>query len=58
MGKIGPIFEIGPIYRLTLVGFDGGAGTDDVAVALDVVDAGDGGPELAAVYPVTRKLAS
>lgn len=43
--------KIGPIYRLALVGFDGEAGADQVAVAVDVIDAGDGGPEFAVTYP-------
>lgn len=38
-------------FYLALVGFDGKAGADQVAVAVDVVYAGDGGPELAAAHP-------
>lgn len=37
--------------QLTFVCFDGEAGANQVAVAVDVVDAGDGRPELAAAHP-------
>ena len=37
--------------ELLFVRLNGQAGADQVAVAVDVVDAGDGGPELAAAHP-------
>lgn len=39
-------------FRLSFVRFYAEAGVDEVTVAVDVVDAGDGGPELAVAYPV------